>query len=81
MASLNTTEVRLCTYSKQPIQVVGSANVNLSYKGQTPDKLPLLIVQGSGPTLLGRNWLTYIKLDWNEIHQVQCDSLRSLLAK
>ena len=79
--SLDTTEVRLCTYSKQPIQVVGSANGNLSYKGRTPDKLPLLIVQGSGPTLLGRNWLTYIKLDWNEIHQVQCDSLRSLLAK
>lgn len=33
--SLSTTEVRLCSYSKQPIHVVGKCYVNITYKGQT----------------------------------------------
>ena len=29
--------------------------------------MPLIIVKGSGLTLLGRNWLQMFKLDWQEI--------------
>ena len=29
-----------------------------------------VIVESVGPTLLGRNWLTKIRLDWRKIHQV-----------
>ena len=38
--------------------------------------MPLLIVQGLGPSLFGRNWLKEIILDWNEIHHVCSDSLQ-----
>ena len=66
--SLLTSEVRLCTYSKKPIPVRGCCYVSIAYKGQTAVDLPLIIVQGVGPTLLGRNWLRYITLDWKEMH-------------
>ena len=41
----------------------------LDYKQQKV-KLPLLIVQGDGPSLLDKNWLKSIKLDWKEIKHV-----------
>ena len=45
-------------YSKEPIPVLGQCNVNIDYQGQTA-KMPLLIVEGSGPTVLsweGTGW-------------------------
>ena len=41
--------------------------------------MPLLIVQGSGPTLLGRDWLSQIRLDWKQIHRVHTLSLQAVL--
>ena len=43
-------------------------------------ELPLLIVKGDGPTLLGRDWLTELTLnvDWNSLHCVQ---IREALSK
>ena len=46
--------IRLQTYSKEPIPVVGAAQVQVAYEGQTAT-LPLVVVKGKGPTLLGRN--------------------------
>ena len=42
-------------------------------------KLPLLIVEGSGPALLGRNWLKELQLDWHNIHALQTDQWQSSL--
>ena len=36
---------------------------------------------GSGPTLLGRDWLGQIRLDWQQIHHVHSASLQELLAR
>ena len=30
----------------------------------------LIVVESKGPSLLGRNWLKYIRLDWNTIARV-----------
>ena len=38
-------------------------------------------MHGSGPTLLGRNWLSHIQLYWQEIHYANNDSLQSVLDK
>ena len=77
--SLTTTEVRVCSYSKEPIPVKGSTQVKVAYQGQTA-QLPLLIVEGSGP-LMGRDWLQKIKLDWGSIHHVSSSGLQELLSK
>ena len=41
-------------------------DVCVSYKGQK-FTLPLVIVRGVGPSLLGRNWLQNMQFNWQEI--------------
>ena len=43
--------------------------------------LPLVVVQGTGPMLFGRNWLNTIKLNWAKIHYTHAPGLNDLLAK
>ena len=54
----------------EQLEVLGSVSVQVEYKDQLAC-LPLLVVQGSGSSLLGRNWLKKLRLDWPEIHQLQ----------
>ena len=62
----------LKTYTGERIQVRGCAQVRDGYKGQRAE-LPLLVVGGRGPSLLGRNWLMQLRLDWEEICYAQRD--------
>ena len=78
--SLLPSSVRLQTYLQEPIPVVGCCNVNIEYNGQSRE-LPLEVVAGGGPTLLGRDWMSQIRLDWGQIHQVHNASLLSILDK
>ncbi len=39
------------------------------------------MVQGTGPTLLGRNWLHKITLNWSKLHYTQSVGLQELLGK
>ncbi|XP_043192677.1 uncharacterized protein LOC122365484 [Amphibalanus amphitrite] len=66
--------VQLKTYSEEPIAVLGQVEVDIDYAGQSA-RLPLVVVDGSGPCLFGRNWLEYIRLDWPAICQVRSQSL------
>jgi len=52
--------------------VIGSAEVKVTFN-DVSRKLPLWIIQGNGPTLFGRNWLEFIKLDWPVIKLMACD--------
>ena len=70
-------QVQLRSYS---IPVVQSVEVNIVYKQQSA-KLQLLMVQGDGPSLLGQNWLSQLKLDWQEIHHLSTTPLQTLLDK
>ena len=76
---LSACEVKLCTYSQEPIAVLGCCYVNVTYKGQTCKEMPLIVVKGNGPSLLGRNWLSKLTLDWQEIHCMLSQSLQVLL--
>ena len=77
---LEPSTIRLCAYSGEPIEVIGSVYIDVTYKEQSA-QLPLLIVRHNGPTLLGRNWLQQLRLDWREIHTIQLDPLEALLEK
>ena len=52
----------------------------VTYGSQTKT-LTLYIVPGNGPTLLGREWLQHIRLDWKAIALVTKDPLQQLLDK
>ena len=57
-----------------------AAKSTLITKARYIAKLPLLIVAGTGPTLMGRDWLSQIRLDLQQIHQVHTASLQAVLA-
>ena len=78
--SLSSTQGRLWAYSREPILVLGCCYVNVSYKEQT-GQFQLFVVEGTGPTLMGRDWLTQIQLDWRSIHHVCSPGLRTVLAR
>ena len=71
--------MRLCSYTGEVIPVLASVDVSVKYKGQAA-QLPLMIVKGDSPSLLRRNWLDLIQLDWREIHYLQ-SNLQSVMDK
>ena len=78
--SLTESKVNLRTYSGEQIAVLGCLQVNVEYNGQKAI-VPLLVVRGSGPSLLGRDWLSYFKLDWKSINLLQGSSLDHVLQR
>jgi hypothetical protein len=61
------TTVRLKTYSGETLKLCGEMRCDIEYKGQKV-ALPIVIAECMGkPTLLGRNWLEKLRLEWGEI--------------
>ena len=80
---LNRTTVKLRTYSGEMLVVLGSITVDINYRSQEA-QLPLLVVAGNGPSLLGKNWLQKIRLNWTELlHKVENEesALEEILLK
>ena len=71
------TKKRLCTYTRESLHVKGAIAVTVHYQGQTAE-LELVVVAGTGPSLLGRDWLQKIKLDWQRLNQVQSATVKTL---
>ena len=80
---LQSTTVRLRTYSGEELEVLGRAEVEVRYGGQVLEGLGLVVVGGGGPSLLGRDWLGRLRLDWREVRSLRdaSDSLDRLLAR
>ena len=58
------------TWAGEQIETVGEVMVKVEYNEQVV-KLPLVLVQDrDASSLLGRDWLEQLKLDWNKIQQV-----------
>ena len=71
------------TYSGERLRVVGETDVKVEYERQKAS-LTLTVVAGDGPSLLGRNWLQLMKLNWRSIKVVNTPkdgSLNYLLDK
>jgi hypothetical protein len=66
---LQKSSVTLKTYTGEQIKVVGSAEVQVEHNEQVV-RLSLLVIQGQGPSLLGRDWMASLRLDWKEIFEV-----------
>ena len=60
---------KLRTYTGEVMPVVGMAEVDIEYKGQK-QCMSLLVVPGNGSSLLCRNWLRHIQLDWREVNRI-----------
>lgn len=83
-AVLHTSRMELKTYTGERMGVVGEWDVQVQYQQQSKT-LPLIVVTGDGPSLLGRNWLKHLRLDWEKIGKIAAgqtpESLESLIAE
>ena len=59
----------LLTYTNQEVPVEDVAQVDVMYAGQS-QKLPLVVVEGEGAPLFGREWMSCIQLDMASLFQV-----------
>ena len=71
---LQKSDVHLKTYTNEPLEVVGEREVTVKYNDQVK-KLTITVVNSQGPSLLGRDWLKYIQLNWPQIANVNSQSV------
>ena len=52
------------------VKVVGHLNIQIKY-GNQEEKLVLVVMDGDGPNLFGRNRLKYLNLEWKKSKSVR----------
>ena len=62
---LQPTTIKLQTYSGQQLMILGALEVIVGY-GEQRIIRSLLVVEGAGPSLLGRDWLEQIRFGLEE---------------
>jgi len=68
--TVRTTKETLRTNTGETVKVAGVIDMTVT---SPPKQLPVMIVPGNGPSLLGRNWLAELPIDWR-IHQVETNT-------
>jgi len=63
---LKVSNLQLHTYTGEKLTVLGQVNVIVKYNDQSLS-LPVIVVSGTGPNLMGRDWLKHIKLNWAQL--------------
>ena len=78
---LKPTDVSLRMYTGEPLPVIGMLDVEVTY-GPQQATIPLIDVQGKGPSLFRRNWMEVIRLNWSNINHMTTNlSLDRILSK
>ena len=61
------TPVKLTTYSGEKLPVVSQMQAQVHHDNQSA-QLSLVVVKGDGPSLLGRDWLSSLNLNWHQVY-------------
>ena len=70
----------LRTYTGEKVPLLGTVNTTIKYQDQTTT-LPVLIVKGQGPNIIGRDSITALKLKWSSVHQLKGLDIATVLEK
>ena len=65
---LEMSHVTLCTYTAEPMKVMGTFSVPVVYQKQTRKRF--FVVRTNGPSLLGREGMRQLHLDWSIVKYV-----------
>ncbi|XP_062604323.1 uncharacterized protein K02A2.6-like [Saccostrea cucullata] len=77
--NLKKSSASLKSYTKEEIPILGEFEVTAKYGEQCVPQMLLLVVKGNQPCLLGRDWLSKIRLNWENIFSVTSGSVDTLL--
>ena len=75
--TLQPSDLVLKTYTDESMRVKVTLKMRVTY-GDQKQKLMLVVVEGNGPSLLGRNWLKHLRLAWNNIFSLQTAKIKPL---
>ena len=75
---LRPTTTNLQTYTGEKLRVLGTITVDVSYNEQRA-RLSLLAIEGAGPTLMGRDWLNKLTLDWKQLNRLHTRTLQEVV--
>ena len=64
----------LKNYSEESLQLLGKSTAKVKCKERS-ERLELLVVKGRGPALMGRDWISKLKLDWSRVNRVAPDTV------
>ena len=64
---LHNNNVVIKTYSNEKLDVLGKLVATVEYNNNHYDKLSLYVIKGNGVNLIGRDWLSIIRLNWDQI--------------
>lgn len=74
-------DTQLRTYTGESLPILGRVMVHVKANQQEVE-LPVLVIQGKGPSLIGRDWLAKLRLNWREVYHLKApDKLDELLDK
>ena len=68
LAEVKPPSMGLRTYPGERIKTVGESRVEVCHAGQVVN-LPLIVVEGTFPAVLGRDWLEKLRIDWRTVHR------------
>ena len=74
---LEESNVTFKTYTGESIKAVGKVKITVEYENNK-EFLTLYVVEGNKPSLLGRDWLYEIQLNWGNIFTIKKDNQRML---
>ena len=77
---LRPTDVLLRSYTGDVVPIIGELSVNVCHEEQK-HKLNLLVVRGKCPSLLGRDWLGEIRLNWANVFIVSGNDVNTMLKR
>ncbi|XP_043193621.1 uncharacterized protein LOC122390078 isoform X8 [Amphibalanus amphitrite] len=78
---LNSSPVKLRSFTGNTIPVLGEFSTDVTYNGRLYRQLPIVVVHGSAPCLLGRNWLEKMQICWSDVHALRTSHLQRLKSK
>lgn len=81
--ALHPCRVRLRTYTGHDVNVLGAAMVRVQSKNTTKN-LPVVVMTGTGPSLVGRGWIKKLSLQWRpepRINHIREETLEDVLGK
>ena len=77
---LRKTDIKLKTYTGESLQMYGEFTADVGYNHQ--ELTLVLVVAGDvGPSLLGRNWLHSLRLNWSSLFHLEDHQLTDLLTR
>ena len=71
--SLQQPDVQLKSYSGHEIPVLDETKAQVSY-GDQQACLPVIVTACDGSALMGRNWLSYLRLDGKQIKKISLET-------